>query len=144
MSDQPQSYPSHRRYVPGYHFLLAGLLALNLVWAIRHVIQTPTPQHWVDLMLAVAFLLIFWYLRDFAKVVQDRVIRLEETLRMERLLPADLKARIGELGVKQLVGLRFASDAELPALVRRTLDEKLGETAIKQAVKDWRPDHLRA
>ena len=143
MSDPSQSYASHRRYVPGYHFVLSGLLGLYLVWAIRHVIKWPTPEHGVEVMLAVAYLLIFWYLREFAKAVQDRVIRLEETLRMERLLPADLKVRIGELGVKQMVGLRFASDAELPALVRRTLDEKLGEKAIKQAVKDWRPDHLK-
>lgn len=144
MSDQPQTYATHARYVPGFHFLLAFLLLLNLVWTIRHIIKTPTAQHGVELMLAVALLLTFWYLRAFAASVQDRVIRLEETLRMERLLPADLKARTGELTVRQLIGLRFASDAELPALVRRALDEKLGMKAIKQAVKDWRPDYARA
>ena len=77
--------------------------------------------------------------------VQDRVIRLEERLRYERVLPSDLKARIGEFTVAQLVSLRFAGDAELPALARKVLDEKLSERkAIKQMVKTWKPDFLRA
>jgi len=77
--------------------------------------------------------------------VQDRVIRLEERLRCERLLPADLKPRIAEFTVSQLVALRFASDAELPALARKVLDEKISERKpIKQLVKNWRADYLRA
>jgi len=77
--------------------------------------------------------------------VQDRVIRLEERLRYERLLPADLKARAGEFTVSQFVSLRFASDAELPALARKVLDDKVNERkAIKQMVKSWKPDYLRA
>jgi hypothetical protein len=77
--------------------------------------------------------------------VQDRVIRLEERLRYERVLPADLKARSGELNIGQIVSLRFASDAELPALAKKVLDEKLTERkAIKQLVKSWKPDYLRA
>jgi hypothetical protein len=83
--------------------------------------------------------------RVFALKVQDRVIRLEERLRMERLLPADLQARIEEFSVPQLVGLRFASDAELPELARKVLDEKVKEAkAIKRMVKSWRGDFLRA
>ena len=77
--------------------------------------------------------------------VQDRVIRLEERLRYERVLPADLKPRIGEFTVSQLVSLRFASDAELPALARKVLEEKMNERkAIKRMVKTWRPDYSRA
>jgi hypothetical protein len=77
--------------------------------------------------------------------VQDRLIRLEERLRYERTLPADMKPRIGEFTVEQLVSLRFASDAELPALARKVLDEKMTERkAIKQMVKSWKPDFLRA
>ena len=80
-----------------------------------------------------------------ALTVQDRLIRLEERLRYERVLPADLKARIGEFTVTQLIALRFASDAELPALARKVLDDKISERkAIKQMVKTWKPDYLRA
>lgn len=81
----------------------------------------------------------------FALTVQDRVIRLETRLRLERLLPADLKARILEFSVGQLIALRFASDAELPDLARRVLDEKVKDKkAIKQMIKTWKPDYLRA
>jgi hypothetical protein len=83
--------------------------------------------------------------RLMALHVQDRVIRLEERLRYERVLPSDLKPRAGELTVNQYVSLRFASDAELPALTRKVLDEKLdNRKAIKQLIKNWKPDYLRA
>ncbi len=83
--------------------------------------------------------------RLFALAVQDRVIRLEERLRYERVLPADLQARCGEFSIGQIVALRFACDAELPALARKVLDDKLTERkAIKQLVKNWKPDYLRA
>ena len=99
----------------------------------------------IGLALAVGLILMFWYMRVFAVTVQDRVIRLEERLRMEALLPADLKTRIPEFSPGQLVALRFASDAELPALARRVLDEKLtDQKAIKRLIKEWRADHLRA
>jgi hypothetical protein len=77
--------------------------------------------------------------------VQDRVIRLEERLRYQRLLPADLQPRIDDFTVNQLVSLRFASDAELPALARKVLDDKIDDRkTIKQMIKVWRPDYLRA
>ncbi len=95
--------------------------------------------------MAVALVLVALYSRMFALTVQDRVIRLEMTLRLEKLLPADLKPRIGELTVNQFASLRFASDAELPALARKVLDEKLDDRkAIKQLIKEWRADELRA
>jgi len=145
VSDQArQNYGNHARYVPLFHFVLAGLLLLNLAWTIRHVIKLRSAQHWVELLVAIALLIVFWYMRRFATTVQDRVIRLVETLRYQRVLPPDLQARAGALTVEQFVALRFASDAELPALARRALDEHLEGKAIKQAVKDWRADHLRA
>jgi len=146
VTERPQSFASHARYVPGYHYLLTAILTVNLGYAGMHAWHHPrTYQAWVYLLVAVALVLLMWYERAFALTVQDRIIRLEETLRMERLLPADLKSRAGTLTPRQLVALRFASDAELPGLVRRVLDEGLGDPkAIKAAVQDWRPDHLRA
>ena len=97
------------------------------------------------MLLALGLLVGFLSMRVMALKVQDRVIRLEERLRYERILPADLKPRIGEFTVAQLVSLRFACDAELPGLARKVLDEKMTERkAIKQMVKTWRPDYLRA
>jgi hypothetical protein len=140
-----QSFASHARYVPGYHFLLTGILTVNLAFAVAQAWRhSAAPHAWLNLSLAIGLGLLMWYERAFPLAVQDRVIRLEETLRMERLLPPDLRLRIGELGYKQIVALRFASDAELPELVRRTLDERLAPKAIKALVRDWRPDHLRA
>jgi hypothetical protein len=96
-------------------------------------------------LTSVAILMGFLLARMFALSVQDRVIRMEERLRCERLLPQDLQPRIVELEPGQLISLRFASDAELPALARRVLDEKIKDRkAIKQQIKNWRPDYLRA
>jgi hypothetical protein len=96
-------------------------------------------------LLALGLTVGFLIARIMVLRIQDRVIRLEERLRFERVLPADLKPRIGEFTVDQLVALRFASDAELPALARRVVDEKMAKRkAIKQMVKTWKPDYLRA
>ena len=141
---KPQTFENHARYVPLFHFVLSAILLFNLVWTTVHLAKAPSAQHVVDVVLAVAFAIMFIYIRYFPLRVQDRVIRLEETQRIQRLAP-DLAARVGEFTVGQLVGLRFASDVELPALARRVLDEKLTDrTAIKKLVKSWRPDYLRA
>ncbi len=143
MPVQPQNLSNHARYVPLYHVGLLGILLVNLAWTIRHVVQSATPQHWMDLLMALGFLIFWYYARRFPKTVQDRVIRLEETLRLQRLAP-DLAARAGELTVEQWIGLRFAGDEELPALARRVLDEGLADrAAIKRLVRQWRPDYLR-
>ncbi len=93
----------------------------------------------------MALILLALSVRMMAMTVQDRVIRLEERLRMRALLPADLQPRIDEFAVAQLVSLRFASDEELPALAREVLEKRIEDRkAIKQMVKRWRADHLRA
>jgi hypothetical protein len=141
-----QNFSNHVRFFPPFHFFVVPVLLINFFWSSY---RWKTSGFSVDgfeyVVVAAALALGFVSVRRMALSVQDRVIRLEERLRYERLLPADLKPRIGEFTVSQFVSLRFASDAELPALARKVLDEKLNQRkAIKQLVKNWRPDYLRA
>ncbi|MBI3664600.1 MAG: hypothetical protein HY234_16305 [Acidobacteria bacterium] len=140
-----QNYSNHVRKLPPVYFAAALVLIINVLWSLYGVVRNLSYGSVLHVFFAVSLVVLFVFSRTFALTVQDRVIRLEERLRMERLLPADLRPRIGEFTVKQLVALRFASDAELPALARDVLDGKLSEPdAIKRAVKDWRADWLRA
>jgi uncharacterized membrane protein YciS (DUF1049 family) len=141
-----QSFKSHAKVVPGFVFFVMPVLVLNLGWAFFKWKQAGfSVDGLVRVLTAAALILGFFYARNFALRVQDRVIRLEERLRYQRALPADLLARTGELTIAQMIALRFASDAELPALVRKVLDENLADgKAIKGMVVDWRADHLRA
>ena len=139
-----QNFENHGRVVPGYHYVTFGILAINFLWSAYRAVRAFSMETVIALLLAVAFILMFFYARIFALTVQDRSIRLEMQLRMERLLPADLKARIGEFTIDQLVSLRFAGDDELPELVRKVLDEKLNDRkVIKRMIKNWKPDFLR-
>jgi hypothetical protein len=145
MSDPtPQTYSNHVRRLPRPYLAAGAGIALAIVFAVANAVMHPS---WHAALLAVFAVSLFgthWYERTNALVVQNRVIRLEERLRLERLLPQGLRARIGELSVDQLVALRFASDAELPELTRQVLDEKLSaKDEIKRRVRDWRADHLR-
>jgi type VI protein secretion system component VasK len=143
-----QNFANHRKFVPGYHYVIFGILTVNLVWSLFRLVQglpgVPVFDRFLAVAMAVAFLLIALYARTFPLRVQDRVIRLEETERMERLLPPDLRSRAGELRPGQLVALRFASDEELPELTRAVLDEKIvKQDDIKKRIRSWRADHLR-
>ncbi len=146
-----QNFANHRRYVPGFHYATFALLGVNLIWALFRLFYGLTSvgalgviDRIVNLAVAVALVLLAWYLRTFPLKAQDRVIRLEETLRLERLLPADLRPRIGDLRPGQLVALRFASDAEVPELTRSVLEGKIKSAdEIKQQVRSWRADHFR-
>lgn len=141
-----QHFATHRRFVPLFHFFVLPVLILNFVTQVYLWIKFEfAPARLISILVAAALFLGALYARMFALAVQDRVIRLEERLRYERLMPADLQARCGDLTVGQIVSLRFACDAELPALARKVLDEKLTERkAIKQLIKTWRPDYQRA
>jgi Family of unknown function (DUF6526) len=140
----PQSYSNHARFVPLFHFVTFGILTLNVLWAGYKLVRVFSFDGVMALLVAVALVLLAWYCRVFPLTAQDRVIRLEERLRLARLLPAAQQARIEELRPRQLVALRFASDAELPGLVARVLAGELTDPkAIKQAVQSWRADHLR-
>ena len=141
-----QNFANHTRVVPAFHFFVLPVLALNAVWSIVRVVKAGFSfDGIVWILTAFAILLAALFGRMFTLSVQNRVIRLEERMRMERLLPADLKAHIGEFSCGQLIALRFASDAELPELARKVLTDKIQEgKAIKQMVKNWRADYLRA
>jgi len=141
-----QSFASHGRFVPLYHFFAVPVFVANLLWSLYRLWHLGISFAGIfGVILAAALLVLAFEARLFALAVQDRVIRLEERLRYERVLPADLQARCGDLSIGQIVSLRFACDAELPALTRKVLDEKLTERkAIKQLIKTWKPDYQRA
>ena len=141
----PQTFENHARIVPAYHFVAFPLFAVNFFFTLYQAVTAFSWGNLVALGVAVALILLFFLARVMALTVQDRVIRLEETLRMRALLPADLQPRIGEFTVKQFVALRFASDAELPGLARQVLDGKIqDQKAIKKMVREWRADYQRA
>jgi hypothetical protein len=145
-NEKPQNFQNHTKLVPPFHMFVLPVLLLNAGWTIYHLIKTGVSFESVLLLLMAFALLTFaLFARLFALTVQDRVIRLEMRLRMAEILPADLQPQIPEFTVGQLVSLRFASDAELPALARKVLDDKMeSRKAIKQMIKDWQGDYLRA
>jgi hypothetical protein len=140
----PQSYADHRRFVPGYHFVAFGLFLVNLLWALYQAIRYPSAGTVIAALTAVALIFLFFYARLFALTAQDRVIRLEERLRLTALLgEAEAAPLLAKLSAGQLIGLRFAADDELPALARAAAAEGLGREQIKKRVKSWRADDLR-
>jgi len=140
-----QSFKNHTKFVPMFHVVILGILGINLIHRIIRIAHEFDVNRLIELLLAVAFILMALYGRLFALTVQDRVIRLEMRLRLTQLLSPDLRARIPQFTVGQLVSLRFASDAELPELARKVLDENIQDRrAIKKMIRDWQADWLRA
>ena len=140
-----QSYANHRRYYVLYHFVAQPILVANVVVALRRAIVAPTVHaNWWGVVVAVGIEALAIAARVMALTVQNRVVRLEQWVRLGAVLPPDLKSRIPELRLGQLLGLRFASDAELPDLVRRCLAGELRQADdVKREVKSWQPDYLR-
>lgn len=143
MDPKPQTFANHTKYDPPFHFFLIPVLVINILVVAYYLFRFPSLGGAWLLLISFALLVTAGRMRAYATGVQDRVIRLEERLRLMALLPEPLRSRIGELSNAQLAGLRFASDAELPGLVQRTLDEKLSRTDIKKAINNWRPDYSR-
>jgi len=143
MDQQAQNFANHTKLDPAYHFFLLPVMTINLIMAIIHLVRFPRWSSVWLLILAVAAFVVIGRLRSYSLRVQDRVIRLEERLRLISVLQEPLRSRIGELSVQQLIALRFASDQELPGLVQRALDEKLSLADIKKSVVTWRPDYSR-
>jgi hypothetical protein len=147
---KPQTLANHTRFDPPFHFFVLPIFALGLILSLVHFFAHITHGDLRDhvhafllVLLALAFLILAVKVRFYALRVQDRIIRLEERLRLTQLLSEPLRSRIPELTEGQLCGLRFASDAEIPKLVERALNEKLSRADIKKAIQTWRPDYWR-
>jgi hypothetical protein len=139
----PQNYANHRRFDKVYMAteLLAGFaVAASVV----NLAEGQTLGSVSTFLLTLVTLVLLFKVRLYSLTVQDRIVRLEMRLRLERVLPGDLKGRIGDLSLQQLIGLRFASDEEMPALVQQVLDEQITKAdEIKKRIKNWQADHLR-
>lgn len=141
-----QNYENHRRVVPLYHYVLFFLLVLTFIGSLVNFYKSWGDHQRIysaSLIVVLVFctLLLFFYTRIFALKVQDRAIRAEENLRHYVLTGKLLDPG---LTIRQIIGLRFASDAEFVELAQRAAKENLSEDAIKRAVKNWRPDTYRA
>ena len=144
MADVPtQSLANHTRLDPPFHFFLLPLGLVAIVLSVIRIIHHPSVVSALLVALAVGFVVIAFKARGYALKVQDRVIRLEERLRLAMLMPESARARIWELTESQLIALRFASDAEVPGLAMRALNEGLSSKQIKSSIGSWRGDYFR-
>ena len=143
MAQQPQTHKNHLRLDPPFHFFLAPVSILIFIYTVVELVRDPSFNSAVRVVGGVWLVVAAVLLRIYPLKVQDRVIRLEERLRLHQLVPAPLQSRIPELSEGQLIALRFASDAEVPALMQKTLDGKWKGKQIKAAVQNWRADNWR-
>jgi hypothetical protein len=144
MPPEEQSYANHRRFHPVFHFFVIPVLVINVFIAIYWCVKHPMWQTAWGIIVSFAFVALALLVRFYSLRQQDRIIRLEERLRLRELLPDDLRSRINELRTSQLISLRFCSDEELPEAARAVLagEVKSGDE-IKRRVTQWRADHHR-
>ena len=140
---KPQNYKNHAKFIPVFHYIALPLLLVNFFGALFRVTQEISFYTLNDVGLAISLIVVAVFTRLFALKAQDRVIRLEEQIRMQTFLPDALKVHVGRLTMGQIVALRFASDEELADLTQEALDQNTSPNALKQAVKNWRPDYDR-
>lgn len=144
MADKTQTLATHRRFIPAFHFFALPVLLINVFVVAYYFWRDSSFVNGWAVLVAIALAVGISWSRFMPLRAQDRIIRLEERTRLERLLPADLRGRIGELTERQLIAIRFAPDAEVPDLTRRTLSGELQSPAdIKRAIQNWRADHFR-
>jgi hypothetical protein len=143
MSSQPQDFKNHARFDPVFHFFLSPIFIANLIIAIVNVVRhRDLGSVWILVLSIAAFVLLF-RLRQYPLKVQDRVIRLEERLRLQALAPQEWHAQIYRLNESQLVALRFAADDEVVGLAKQALEHNLDRKQIKERIKSWRADDWR-
>jgi hypothetical protein len=143
MSQTEQNFKNHARTDPIYHYVLLFIFLLNLILCVVNFFRSESWFNGWLIVVAVGLILLLGKTRSYSLKVQDRVIRLEERLRLGQLMPESMRPRISELSEKQLIALRFASDEELPVLAEQALNERLTSKEIKQRILHWRPDHCR-
>jgi hypothetical protein len=144
MDDRAQSYASHRRWHALFHFIGVPILAINVIIKIVQAVRLPSLASAWDVVVAIALIISIYLARAYALTVQNRVIRLEERLRLQRCLPEELRGRVDELRTSQLIALRFCSDEELPELARAVLNGEVRDRKeIKRRIRRWRADWLR-
>jgi hypothetical protein len=140
-----QNFRNHGQYRPEYHIFVLLILLVNVGWAVYSLFQGMTGGSIVAFLMSIALVVMFFSVRVQILTVQDRVIRLEMRHRFRDVLPAEMAAQASALPIGQIIALRFASDAELPGLVKDILAGQLSAARdIKQRVADWQADHLRA
>jgi hypothetical protein len=140
-----QTFANHAQRTPAWVFGVLLPFVLNFFWALSRLFRNATIETFLNVLMAVAFLILWWFVRRMSLTVQDRVIRLEMRLRLRDVLPASMHADIPRLTRSQLVALRFAGDQELPDLVREVIAGTLSSPkAIKMKIRDWQEDYLRA
>jgi len=145
VADSGQNYRTHRRFFPLFHFFVTPILLLNVIVRAIKLYRVPSNLDIWELVIAITLVGLALAARVMALAVQDRLICLEMRLRLRETLPADLQARIPELTRDHLCALRFAGDAELPALIRKVLAGELkSRDEIKKSVTQWQGDYLRA
>ncbi len=140
---QPQTYANHTRFDPPFHFFVVPILLINLINRVILDVRQFTLDRSLGVLVAAALLLLALLMRMYSLRVQDRVIRMEERIRIAAVGSPATLARMDEFSIKQLVALRFAPYAELGPLADRALAEGLEPKQIKQAIVQWRPDTHR-
>lgn len=144
MADTQQSYANHTRWHPPFHFFVMPVMLINFIWSIVDFVRTPGPNQGRWIVVSLALVVLSFLVRINSLRVQDRIIRLEERLRYQQLLPAELSQQCGSLAMAPTIALRFASDEELEGLLREVLGGRLTRPAeIKKAIKNWRADTFR-
>ena len=139
----PQTFKNHVRFDPAYHAFIVPAAGINVLVAIWNVFRNPSLAAAWFVILAIAAVVAVLKLRLYPLKAQDRIIRLEEQLRLFQLLPQGLRGRCVELTEAQLIALRFASDSDVPGLVEKTLGSGMSPREIKEAIANWRPDYFR-
>jgi hypothetical protein len=139
----PQTFANHVKIDPPFHYFVLPVFAISWIISVVLAVRHPGFLHFWIVVFNTALIVAVVRFRQYALKVQDRVIRLEERLRLAALLPDSLRPQVAKLSEGQLIALRFAPDAEVPALVERTLSANLAPADIKKAIKNWRPDYWR-
>jgi hypothetical protein len=138
-----QGLKNHGRYDPPYHFFLTFITIANLVISIVYLVHHPSFYPVWFVVLSLAAVVALFRMRTYPLKVQDRVIRLEERIRLQALAPAEWHTQIYRLNEDQLIALRFAADDEVVELAKQALEHNLNRKQIKERIRDWRPDNWR-